>query len=183
MSLNKKRLSVIGAGIAVVGITLGGVAYATFNQTATASPTGVGSETFAPLSVNGQWLGRNVNGAYSSSTKLLLPGESGDVKITLSNPGSNTVQGKVVSIKPGATVNDGCTDSFQVATYTPGSNLVLNKGTTVSVILKKAVTLKESATEACQGQSFPTNFDVKFEATRDTVATPAALDPDAVAAP
>ncbi|GLZ01378.1 hypothetical protein [Actinoplanes sp. NBRC 103695] len=184
MSLNKKRLTVIGSGVAVAALAIGGVAFAAFNQVAQANPTGAGSEKFEALTVNGQWLGRDAgNQTYSPGTKLLLPGEAGDVKITFSNPGTNTVQGKVVSITPGATPTDGCTPSVEIASYSPGSALVLNKGTTVSVILKNAVKLKESATAACQGQSFPTAFDVKFEATRDPAANPQILTPAAVPPP
>jgi len=180
MSLTKKRLAVVGAGLAVVGLTIGGVAYATFNQTASANPTGVGSETFAPLTVSGQWLGRNVGGSYPADNKLLLPGESGDVRVTLTNPGTNTVQGKVVSITPAATSHDGCSDSVKVASYTPSpaTPVVLKNGTSINVTLKRAVTLNESATEACQGQTFPTSFQIKFEATRDGVTAPAALEPN-----
>src|SRR3982751_2339157 len=136
MSRSKKRLAVIGSGIAVAGLAIGGVAFAAFNQTASASAGGgAGTESFAPLTVTGAWQGRaDKANNYPADAKLLLPGESGDVKLVLTNPGSNTVQGKVGSITPTA-LSDDCYGNIQVATYEPGDNLVLKNGTNTSVIL------------------------------------------------
>jgi hypothetical protein len=178
MSRSKKRLAVIGSGIAVAGLAIGGVAFAAFNQTASASATGgAGTESFAPLTVSGSWQGRAASdGTYPADAKLLLPGESGDVRLVLTNPGSNTVQGQVVSITPTA-LSDDCFGNIQVATYKPGTGLVLKNGTNTSVILKNAVTLKPDATEICQGKRFTPTYTVQFQATRDAVATPPTIQP------
>lgn len=180
MSRNKKRLAVIGSSVAAVGLVIGGVAFAAFNQSANASANGgAGTETFAPLTVAGEWKGRlAADGTYPTDAKLLLPGESGDVRLVLTNPDSNTVQGKVVSITPTGLPDD-CFGNIKVATYTPGTVLVLQHGTNTPVILKNAVKLLDDATEVCQGKRFTPTFTVQFQATRDAVATPASLDPSA----
>ncbi|SDS45713.1 hypothetical protein [Actinoplanes derwentensis] len=187
MSRSKKRLAVIGAGVGTAALVVGGVAFAAFNQIAVASPTGTTSaESFAPLTVSGEWLGRPApNGTYPTdgSNLRLLPGEAGDVKISLTNPSSNTVQGKVLYIKPVAptAADDVCNSAFEVATYTPGASnpVVVKNGLSIVVTLRKAVTLKSSATETCQGKTYPTKFEVKFEATRDAVTgSTASFNPD-----
>jgi len=179
MSRNKKRLAIIGAGVAVTALAVGGVAFAAFNQTASASAAGAGTENFAPLTVTGTWLGRPgtaSGGGYGADAKLLLPGESGDVSLFLKNPNSNTVQGEVVSITPDALTDD-CFGNIQVATYTPGPALVLDHGSNFTVTLKNAVTLKPTATEVCQGRRFTPTYTVVFQATRDAVQTPSSLLP------
>jgi hypothetical protein len=182
MSLNKKRVAVLGSGLAVAGLVIGGVAYAAFSQSASANTSGTaGSEKFAPLSASGTYLGRlDPDGTYHADAKFLLPGESGDVSLKLTNPSSNTVQGKVVSIIPGA-LNDDCSGKIKVAKYTPNSTnaVVVKNGTFITVTLKDAVKLDASATEDCQGKTFTPTYTVKFEATRDAVTTaPAPLNPD-----
>jgi hypothetical protein len=182
MSRSKKRLAVIGSGVAAAAIAVGGVAFAAFNQSAEASAAGAGTESFAPLSATGTWMGRpDAVGRYSDSGKLLLPGESGDVVLELTNPSTNTVQGAVVSIVPAGLQND-CSGNLQLASYKPGSELVLDHGDKVKVTLKKAVSLKPEATSTCQGLRFTPKYTVIFEATRDAVKTPTTLNP-APAAP
>jgi hypothetical protein len=184
MSLTKKRLTVIGSGIAVAGLAIGGVAYAAFSQSANAATSGTaGAEKFAPLTASGTYLGRPAaNGTYSPDAKLLLPGESGDVSLSLTNPGSNTVQGKVVSITPAA-LQDDCSGHIKVAKYSPGSTVVVKNGTVVTVTLKNAVSLDSTATSDCQGKTFTPTYTVQFEATRETVTpNPAPLNPDGGAA-
>jgi hypothetical protein len=178
MSRTKKRLAVIGSGTAVAAVVIGGVAFAAFNQSAQANVQGAGTETFAPLTVSGLWKGRPANdGTYPSDAKLLLPGDSGDVALTLTNPATNTVQGEVVSITPNA-LSDDCSGNIQLATYTPGNALVLDhSGTGSTVILKKAVTLKDAADNNCQNKRFAPTYKVQFQATRDAVKNPVALNP------
>jgi len=186
VSMSKKRLGMIGSGIAVLAVIAGGtIAYATFNRSGTASADGTASETFAPLSVQGEWLGRSGGGAK------LLPGESGDVRVTLTNPASNTVQGKVRGIVPIALdpnsiggipddVKPACKNWLHFATFTPaaGANPVLsNNGIGKAIILKDAVKLDVEATESCSGMTFPTSFTVNFEATRDSLYDVATLTP------
>ncbi|GAA0564176.1 hypothetical protein GCM10010172_54520 [Paractinoplanes ferrugineus] len=177
MSRSKKRLAVIGTGVAVAALTIGGVAFAAFNRSATANATGAGTETFEPLTANGTWMGRPDGNGYPANGKLLLPGESGDVQLVLGNPSSNTVQGKVVSITPTGLTND-CSGNLQLATYQPGGALVLDHGGSVTVTLKKAVSLKREATETCSGLRFDPKYTVVFEATREPVKTsPTGLEP------
>lgn len=178
MSRSKKRLAVIGSGVAAAAIAVGGVAFAAFNQSAQASAAGAGTESFAPLSAAGTWVGRpDAKGNYSDDGKLLLPGESGDVQLKLTNPATNTVQGAVVSIIPAGLQND-CSGNLKLASYKPGSALVLDHGGTVTVTLKNAVSLKPEATSTCQGLRFTPQYTVIFEATRDAVKTPTTLNPD-----
>jgi hypothetical protein len=186
-----KRSTMITAGIAAAGVvTAGTVAYAAFSSQANADAGQHGSENFAPLTVTGTWLGVRPNHTNPAVSQDLLPGESADVRIHVANPGTNTVQGKVVSITPvalsdgqiGGGVNAGaCRPLIKFATYTPsgGSTIVLAKGSTLDVELYNAVTLDEATTEACAGMKFPTNFTVKFLATREAAHTVPALNPDA----
>jgi hypothetical protein len=160
MSRSKKRVAVIGSVVAVTGLVIGGVAFAAFNRTASATASGAGTENFAPLTVTGTWQGRNVNGA----------------QLVLTNPGSNTVQGKVVSITP-ASLADDCYGNIVLAAYAPGDNLVVPRGAHTPVILKNAVTLKADATETCEGKRFAPTYTVQFQATRAGVQTPAEIAP------
>ncbi|GAA1594322.1 hypothetical protein [Actinoplanes couchii] len=182
MSRSKKRLAVIGAGVGTAALVVGGVAFAAFQQSAQATTTGTtAAEAFAPLSVSGEWAGRRASdGTYPPGNLRLLPGEAGDVRIKLTNPATNTVQGRVVEIKPVASaLTSTCAGSFVVSTYVPAANAVVikNDGNGIDVILRDAVTLKPETTSACQGATYPTKFEVKFEATRANVTAPGFLTP------
>jgi hypothetical protein len=186
-----KRATMISAGVATAAVvTAGTVAYAAFNSTANADAGEHGAETFAPLTVTGTWLGVRPNHTNPAVSQNLLPGESADVKIRLTNPSTNTVQGNVVSIipvalvdgQPTGTTNPGyCKPLIKFAAYTPagGSAITLSRGQAVDVELYNAVTLDASTNETCSGIKFPTNFTVKFLATRDAAHTVPALAPDA----
>ena len=186
MNLTQKRAAVL-AGVAAAGLAVAGtVAYAGYQRSATASAAGSASERFAPLSVSGEWLGRTGGGLK------LLPGESGDVRVVLTNPASNSVSGKIVSITPvTVTQNDitgpveggdraACAGWLSFASYQPSApNLTVlgNTGQGVGVTLTNAVTLDAAATEKCSGMAFPTTFIVRFEATRLAPGGPTTLQP------
>ncbi|GAA0793712.1 hypothetical protein [Spirilliplanes yamanashiensis] len=183
MNLNKKRTAVL-SGVAAIGVAVAGtVAWAAFTNSQTASAGAVQSETYQPLTVSGEFLGRT--GAHSS--KALLPGDTGDVRLTLTNPAGNSVNGKVVSIRAeqvnphevtgGATweAKQGCAAAVQLSDISTanGNTVILAAGSTQPLTLVKALKLADGATLACSGMTFPLNYTVTFEATRDGAVLPA----------
>ncbi len=167
-----KRTKIAAGVLAVVAAVAGaGVAYAAYARSNNADAVGT-SEKFLPLTVSGQWIG----GPNSTG---LLPGEAGDVKITVSVSDDNTVGAKVTSITakqitagdisgiPSAN-KEACAKLLKPATYAPES-LVLAKGATnVPITLKSAVLFDPTATEACEGMQFATKWTVTFAPDRAT---------------
>ena len=183
MNLNKKRAAIL-SGVAAVGVAVAGtVAWAAFMNTETAAAGSVQSETYQPLTVAGEFLGRT--GAHGSKT--LLPGETGDVRLTLTNPTGNSVNGKVVSIRaeqvnaaqvtggPSIEAKQACAAAVQLSAIptTDSNTIVLAANSTQPVTLARAVKLAGDATLACSGMTFPLNYTVTFEATREAAKLPA----------
>jgi hypothetical protein len=168
MSRSKKRLAVIVSSVAVTAVAAGGVAFAAFTYSASASPSGGGTETFEPMTVTGTWLGHPKSGG--GYDKLLLPGETGYVSLELKNPSGNTVQGEVATITP--TLGNNCSGYFSASSYAPGNGLVLDANSTVTVILKDAVSVREDTPVACHNKQFAPTYTVVFKATRAAVNRP-----------
>jgi hypothetical protein len=187
-----KRSAVIASSVAAAGVIAAGTfAYATFKSTGTAAAGDQGAEAFTPMTVTGTWVGvRPDNNAPVISTRM-LPGESADVSVSLSNPWTNTVQGKVTTITPIPPTADQmqvdpadrqwCLDRLTFHQYatTPSAGVVIAPNTAVSVNLDDAVSLAGVADERCSGMKFPINFKVSFEATRDQVGAVTSLVPTA----
>jgi hypothetical protein len=161
--VKNKRFKAIAAGVAVVAaITAAGVAYAAFARTNDADAVGT-SEKFRPLTVSGTW-----------ASGGLLPGESGNVTITVSVSGDNTVGARVTSIVARPITADAisgiadagkkqaCADMLKAAEYTP-TTLILAKGATnVKLALKSAVAFSSEAPVDCEGMQFATKWTVSF---------------------
>ena len=165
-----KKVKVMIAGAAAAGtLAVAGISYAAFARSNDVNATGT-SEKFRPVTVSGKWVG-------GKDSVGLLPGESGDVRITVSIAGDNTVNAKVTGITPQAITADSisgvpddqkeaCAKLLRPATYVPPS-LVLSKGAAnVQLTLKEAVYFDKTATEACEGMSFATKWTVTFEPSR-----------------
>lgn len=177
-----KRTTAVASAFAAVGVVAAGtIAYAAFQNSAQANASGSGAEKFAPVTItDSEWLG--VRGADHTQvvSKNLLPGESGDVKLKISNPEPNTVNGKITSITPNAVTATQITgiptakkaDCLAKLTYNSypmlAQKLVLpSDGVAYDVFLNDAVKLSSEATSDCQGMSFPTTFTLTFDATRE----------------
>jgi hypothetical protein len=180
---HKRKLTVAIAGIAAL-VTIGAssIAYAMWLSQREATATGASAETFEDITVGAEWVGRAGGGAS------LLPGESGDVRITFNNP-NNTVQGKVISVTPSSLngfsvtgfesgLSDDqkhyCASLIQLKTYTPqGAAIpVLGTGTANNprqITLVNAVTLHPETPRYCSGMDFSTKWNVTVEATRQDV--------------
>ena len=188
-----KRSAVIASGVAAAGVIVAGsFAYATFTSSGTAAAGDQGAEAFSPMTVTGTWVGvRPDNDGPVISTRM-LPGESADVSVSLSNPWTNTVQGKVTTITPVPPTADQvqvaladrqwCLDRLTFHRYatTPSSKRRDRPNTAVSVNLDDAVSLAPVADERCSGMRFPVAFKVSFEATRDQVGAVSSLAPAAL---
>jgi hypothetical protein len=170
----KKKIKVMIAGAAAAGtIAVAGISYAAFARNNNVDAVGT-SESFRPVTVSGQWAGGPAGG-----TSGLLPGEAGDVRITVSVSGDNTVAAKVSSIvaKPitagnisgiaDANKKGYCASMLVPATYSP--SLILAKGAAnVQITLEDAVTLKPEAEIDCEGMTFTTGWTVSFAPDRTT---------------
>jgi hypothetical protein len=182
-----ERSAMIVSGVAATVVIAGGtIAYGAFKGTGTASAGQQGTESFAPLTVTGTWIGVTTPDNVLVSARM-LPGESADVRITLTNPSANTVQGKVTTITPvklnpsdiNAANRARCVGALRFSSYrtTATDAIVVARDSTVPVILKDAVTLDAAADDACAGMSFPTDFVVGFTATHDSVGSVDVLHP------
>ncbi len=189
--MQKRSKRILAATLAAVGtVAAAGVAWAAFRSTGESQAVTVSGETFSGVEVSGAWLGRYnaTTNTHAGSTSALIPGEHGDVKLTLTNPAANTINGKVVGIKAkpvgendiGGAVSPGnkatCAGKLNFAYFTPfaGDAVVpviadTGAGGAREIILRDAVQLDPSATEICQGMTFPVAYEVTFEATRDGV--------------
>lgn len=171
----KKKFKVMIAGAAAAGtIAVAGISYAAFARTNNTEAVGT-SESFKPVTVSGQWAGGPGGG-----TSGLLPGEAGDVRITVSVSGDNTVAAKVSSIvaKP-ITADDisgiadnskktYCASMLVPATYSPTEVILAKGAANVQITLKGAVKLKPEAEIDCEGMTFKTGWTVSFVPDRAT---------------
>lgn len=167
-----KRLKILVAAAAAVGVVaVGGIAYAAYARTNDTEAVG-NAESFKPLTVSGQWVG-GPGGAG------LLPGEAGDVRITVSVSADNTVNAKVASIvaQPisagdisgvAADKKEDCKKALQPAGYEPTALILAKGATNVQLTLKSAVLFAASATVDCEGMSFKTKWTVTFVPDRAT---------------
>lgn len=182
---SKRTTAVVSGAVAVGLVTIGTVAYAAFQSSASADAGSAnGAETFKPIVVvSSTWLGVRNEAHTTQVGANMLPGEFGDVLLKLQNPAANTVNGKITKIEPVLpTVNQiggvnpadraGCLAMLQFSTYTPVTTKVVlpHDDTVKDIDLNNAVHLKTEATENCQGMTFPTKFTITFAATRDDTA-------------
>ena len=184
MNLNKKRAAIL-SGVAAIAIAAAGtVAWAAFSNTQTASAGDVTAETYKPMTVTGDYLGRT--GAHTS--KSLLPGDTGDVLLKVTNPVGNSVNGRISSIKAepisasevtggsSFTQKQTCAAAVKLRDYTVTDSYTVVLAPSADeqqFTLLGAVKLDDNATLACSGMKFPLKYTVSFEATRAAVVQPA----------
>ena len=175
-----KRTTAIVTGVVAVGVIAAGtVAYAAFTRTANANFNNQQAENFAPMTVSATWIGvRPAHSGNAISTRL-LPGDSADLKISITNPSWNTVNGKVTTINAVQLTDASITGIDQLAdrqycrgalalrNFAPGSNLIIPPNTTVDVELDDAVVLHPDTDLRCSNMTFPTDYQVTFQATRE----------------
>ena len=190
--LSKRTTTVVSGAVAVGLVTIGTVAYAAFQNSASADAGNAnGAETFKPIVVvSSAWLGVRDSTHTTVVGANMLPGEFGDVLLRLQNPDANTVNGKITQIDPVVPtaaqiggVSSGnkatCLGMLEFSTYNPiTAKVVLPHGTTTDIDLNNAVKLHPDATSICQGMTFPTKFTITFTATReDTAGSVTSLTP------
>lgn len=180
--MTRNKFRALLAAVATAGLlSVAGFAWAAFNATGTSGGVQGGAEKFQDLTVAGQWLG-------GVSGQPLLPGESGRVKLTITNQATNTVNARVVTVQPvpldvldiGGGLATGaradCLKELDLAQYAPRQAIIVASGAqrTLDVVLNNAVALKSTADESCQGMTFRTRWRIVFRATREapTAGTP-----------
>ena len=152
MRINRRSLPVValGAGIAVVAST--GTAYAYYTVALSGHVSGNAGAAATKT------IGFSVTGQSSSA---LYPGASCNVTVTLTNPYAQaiTLTGLAGSV---STDKGGCTNSdFTVAASPSGLPSSLTASQTASgVVLANAVTMKNSAADACRGASITVTLSV-----------------------
>jgi predicted ribosomally synthesized peptide with SipW-like signal peptide len=130
----------------VVGIGAG-TAFAYFTS------TGNGSGTITVGSVQSV----TVVEATGTAVKLLYPGTSGDLLVTLDNPNSFSVT--IVSISGNGTVTgtDGqgtCTTTGVTVPTQTGLSIAVAAGSNVSVVIPGGVSMDRTSESGCQGATF-----------------------------
>ncbi|GAB7041543.1 MULTISPECIES: hypothetical protein [Catenuloplanes] len=182
MSKTKKRGTTIAVAGAVAAVAIGGgVAWAAFAQSATAQNVAGSSAKFGVFTATGNFAtGQGAN---------MLPGDKADIVINVNLPSNNTANALIKSVTPtvgGKTVTPAaqadCAGQIDLAQYLP-ANLVIAKGADAKLILADAVTFRKTMTEACQGISFTTTWDVQVEATNDDASKVSADGVKLTAAP
>jgi hypothetical protein len=178
MSKNRKRATTLAAAGAVVAIAIGGgVAWAAFARSANTGDGVSGSSArFDQLGVVGAFA--------DGEGKNMLPGDAAKVKLTITVPSTNSVNARVVSIKPqslsGTNIGGGVADAdkgtcaglITLKTY-DATGIVLaptpdsNSPATVTVTLTEAVKFASTMDQRCANMTFSPKWDVAFEATRD----------------
>jgi hypothetical protein len=162
----RKRTKVILAGFAAAAVLgVSGFAFADFFRTTSAEASNEAVK-FDSVTVSA-----------TADTQALLPGDSSSVTLAIGNP--NTIKAKVIEIKPAA-VNPVVVDpaSIDVATdasYCEGlidllassATPTINGGGSTVVIMNGAVTLDPAMDIRCEGMTFKTNWEVKFQAVRN----------------
>jgi hypothetical protein len=156
------------AGAAVAAVLGGaGFAFASFHQTHDANVAG-GTERFAPVLVSG--LVKNTR---------LLPGESTEVTLTLTNPQGNTVKAQISQVTTAGVVVDPaslngnsalattCATFFKQADVKDASKFpLIDAGSSFTYPLADGVQLKGTAPVDCQGMTFTAKWSVDFEPVR-----------------
>jgi hypothetical protein len=164
MPITKKVKSVLA--ITTVGAVLGfaGFALAAFIQSSSVNSVPGSAESFVAATVTG------------AQTGTLLPGESGLVTLTLTNPNSN-VKAKLLSVAPGEVFIDTVANPADLAyckgqleLSTAGADLIMP---TLAVseanypfAIRNAVKLKEDTDIRCQAMTFHTSWTAEFQAVR-----------------
>lgn len=186
--MSKRSSAVIAAAVAVGAVAAGTVAYAAFQRTQAAEAGSQGAEKFAPMTVTATWIGVRPAHTGDPISAKLLPGDTADVRVAVTNPGENTVNGKVVSIIPEALTDSSitgveggdrkyCRELLTVRSYTPANFVVGKGGDGHTLDLLDAVALHGDTDIRCSGMTFPLTYKVTFAATRGGVNKPATLAP------
>ncbi|SNT61640.1 hypothetical protein SAMN05421812_113154 [Asanoa hainanensis] len=167
--MQKRSKRILAATLAAAGVLVAsGIAYATWVQADDVAVNG-SSETFKPITLSGEWLGRD---KVQTGDAGLLPGESGVVKLTLPVSANNTINARIATIigtnitadHISGTDNDHCAQYLSEGTYTPTA--ILAPGTTNEIYLLRAVKLIDAAPVTCQGMTFQTEWTVSLEPDR-----------------